>query len=208
MIRGNDRLVATPDDVARALRALASCDAVSLPALAEPFRRTLLDAARAQPYRPARAAVGGGDRVVLQDMEVSDAFPEDSPFHDLRREFQALLERAAGRLDADPFAEPLALDDMMLQRYRPGPIGITPHKDHVDYVNLACLFTLTGEARFAVCADRRGNGARDVDAAPGRAILMRAPGFAGSRARPFHFVADIASPRYSVGLRQRRAGAR
>ena len=90
----------------------------------------------------------------------------------------------------------------MLQRYRAGALGITPHRDGSRYINLAALFTLSGEARFCLCDDRGGGGARQLDAAPGTVILLRAPGFRGAAGRPFHFVSDIRARRYSFGLRQ------
>jgi len=178
--------------------------AVSLPLLTDACRRHLVAAAAAMPFRPARPVVGGGDRVVYQDMAVSDAFVPGDAFDRLAGALSALVEAAARRLPAYPFASPLALDDLMLQRYRAGAGGITPHRDGWRYVNLVCLITLAGHARFALCDDRAGRNPRPLDAAPGRLIAMRAPGFAGSDARPFHLVDRITEPRLSLGLRQRR----
>ena len=96
---------------------------------------------------------------------------------------------------------------MMIQRYRRGSFGITPHRDGLRYVNLVSLFTLCGQARFGLCADRAGHGSREIDASPGTVILMRAPGFLGTHQRPFHYVADVCEERYSFGLRQSHAAA-
>jgi hypothetical protein len=61
-----------------------------------------------------------------------------------------------------------------------------------------------GRGRFFVCADRSGSYSLEIDAATGRLILMRAPGFMGSESRPFHYVTGIPERRYSFGLRQRK----
>ena len=175
--------------------------------LAEDFRRELHEAAGRAPYRRAREVVGRGDRVVRQDMEVSSEFPPDSPFHRLRLRFEALLAGSAAALGEPPFATPLHLDSMMLQRYRAGSSGITPHLDALKYVNIVCLFTLSGRAVFGTCADRSGAGAHEYDAFPGSLVLMRAPGFLGAGERPFHFVREVREERYSFGLRQLRPGA-
>ncbi len=191
-------------DMAAALARLGEDGAASLPVLADDYRFWLLEEAGRAPYREARKVVGTGDRAVQQELDYCCEFAADSRFHDLKQRFQALVDAAAARLGRYPFATPLDLGDMMLQRYDPGPIGVTPHRDHARYVNIACLFTLAGESRFGLCDDRSGTGARTVDAAPGTVILLRAPGFDGPRDRPFHFVSDITSERYSFGLRQVR----
>ena len=204
MIGESGHFVADAGDIAAALEAMRRRDAVSLPVLGEDYRRRLLEAARRCAYRPARAVVGGGDRIVRQAMEVCVDFRPGDAFCDLAHRFQALVDAAASPAGTDFFETPLGLDDLVLQRYRSGRLGISPHRDGLRYVNLACLFTLAGGARFCLCEDRRGAGAREIDAAPGTVILMRAPGFLGGADRPFHFVSDIRGRRYSFGLRQRR----
>ena len=197
-----DTLIAGVDDVAAALASLDEHDAVSLPVLSEAFRRALLVEARAMDYRPARQTIGEGDRVVRQEMALSTDFAPAGLFHRLRRDFEDLVVLAAARLARQPFTVPLRFDDMIVQRYRVGALGITPHRDHLSYINLGCLFTIAGEARFCLCADRTGHDAREIDAAPGRVIFLRAPELYGKKNRPFHFVGRIRAERYSLGLRQ------
>jgi hypothetical protein len=132
--------------------------------------------------------------------------PEGSAFSALRDEFQAFMDRLLCEADEYPFESPLKFNEMVLQKYERGPIGITPHRDHVTYVNLVCIFNLAGRARFGIASDRSGRGARFLDAVPGNVILMRAPGFKGARRRPFHFVSDIDETRYVFGLRQIDSG--
>ena len=191
-------------DMAAIVDALRTGGATSFAVLADGYRGRLLDEARRQPYRRARDVVGRGDRIVRQDMEVCDEIARDSLFHDLRRRFGALVAAGLEDVEPYPFATPLDLNDLMLQRYDAGSFGITPHRDRLRYINLVCLFTLAGNARFLVCADRTGRDVSEIDAAPGRVILMMAPGFLGSHERPLHAVGDLSEPRYSFGLRQTR----
>ena len=96
------------------------------------------------------------------------------------------------------------LNDIAVQRYAAGSAGISPHRDHLRYRRLVVLLSLSGRARLFVCDDREGRGAEEVSIAPGRLLLMRAPGFAGSDARPFHFLSDVTAARYGLGLRHDR----
>ena len=153
-------------------------------------------------YRPARPVVGRGDNIVRQHMDVCSSFASDSPFHGFTRQCQALVRAAVDRLAQDLFSGPICFDDLVLQRYEPGALGITAHRDSLRYMNLAALFTLAGEARFALCQDRSGQASRDIDAAAGTVILLRAPGYRATDRRPFHFISNIRSRRYSFGLRQ------
>lgn len=176
--------------------------ATSRPLLSEPGRRRLHAAASALPYSSGRSTVGSGDAIVRQELEWSDAFGDDDPFHALTALYQDLWDRALAGLPAYPFARPLRFNEMMLTRYEPGWLGITPHRDHASYVNLVALVVLGGQGRFCVTADRSGRDAREVNGTPGNVILMRAPGFLGTTLRPFHFVTDIRSRRTVFGLRQ------
>lgn len=191
-------------DIAEVLEALARRGALAVPILGDEFRASLLDAARASLWRSARTLVGKGERLVQQRMEVCDTFPDDSVFHTLTTEFQALWDDYLADASQSPFEGRLVFNDLMLQRYTVGEVGITPHVDRTAYRNIVCLFILEGEGRFYVCDDRAGHGSREISHAAGDVLLMRAPGFRGSVERPFHFVRDIQSPRYVFGLRQER----
>ncbi len=204
MSAGEKPFVVDALDMAAIVDALRRHGATSLAVLADGYRGRLLDEARRRPYRRARDVVGSGDRIVRQDMEVCDEIAHDSLFHDLRRRFGALVAAGLEDVEPYPFATPLDLNDLMLQRYDAGSFGITPHRDGLRYINLVCLFTLAGNARFLVCADRTGRDACEIYAAPGGVILMKAPGFLGSPERPFHAVGDLSEPRYGFGLRQTR----
>lgn len=186
------------------VRGLEREDALSLPLLTDTFRQALLAEARGAAFRPARESIGEGDDIVYQRMEVCDQFPQDSSFFALRDEFQALWDASFRQGKNYPFESPVLFNDLMLQRYAPGEVGITPHRDRSAYRNVICLLVLAGRGRFGLCADRGGGNAREISNAPGDLILTRAPGFLGSSARPFHFVRDIVESRYVFGLRQER----
>ncbi len=188
-------------DFAEAVEALAEDGAVAVPILGRESRASLLDAARVSRFRLARTLVGKGEHLVQQRMEVCDDFPGDSVFRVLTREFQVLWDDYLTRASSSPFESRLDFNDLMLQRYSVGEVGITPHVDRTAYRNIVCLFVLEGQGRFYICDDRAGNGAREIPHAAGDVLLMRAPGFRGSDERPFHFVRDIQSPRYVFGLR-------
>ena len=185
--------------------ALTQSGALAVPLLSDEGRHSLLDAARASQFRAARPLVGRGEHRVCQRMEVCGHFPDDSIFRALGREFQKLWDAWLAEGLASPFEGRLNFNDLMLQRYGVGEVGITPHKDRTAYRNLVCLFVLAGQGRFYLCNDRKGRGAREIPHQAGDVVLMRAPGFQGSAERPFHFVRDIRSPRYVFGLRQESA---
>jgi hypothetical protein len=191
-------------NLADVVDALAHAGALAVPMLSDPFRLSLLEAARASGFRAARARVGEGNRLVYQRMEVCGHFPAGSLFHVLSAAFQKIWDDFQAQDSSNPFEERLLFNDLMLQRYSVGEMGITPHRDRTAYRNLVCLFVLEGEGRFYICDDRSGRGAREILHAPGDVLLMRAPGFLGSTERPFHYVRDIQSPRYVFGLRHQR----
>jgi len=186
------------------LQCIAAVGAVSVPLLEEGFRLKLLEEAERSHYQPEEEVVGSGENIVRQQMASCEVFPRESLYLQLQQSFQGWLGRHLAALPEYPFATPLFFDSASLQRYEPGSIGITPHRDRWRYINLVCIFIIAGSGRFYVCADRSGRDSVEIEANPGNAILMRAPGFLGSDFRPFHYVADIKDRRYSFGLRQLR----
>ena len=190
-----------PEDLAAALGCLAAEDAVSLPLLDPEGCGPLIEAANELPYRDATPIIGTDERRVHQDFELTVQLPPDSPFHRLAKALECLTEDALTRLDSPPLNSPIRLDDFIIQRYPVGSAGITPHRDHIRYRGLVAIVTLSGLARFFICADRSGRDAREIPIPPGSLLLMRAPGFAGLEARPFHMLSDVTEERLSLGLR-------
>ena len=180
---------------------LAMEDAASLPLLSADAVPGLLAAAAALPFRTGRRQIGSGAALVRQDFDICMAPPKPSALWDLAARLEAYLALALGAVQPPPLTGPLRLNDLVVQRYPPGSFGITAHRDHVRYTGLVALVLLSGEGRFFVSEARSGNGAREIQWRPGELLLMRAPGFAGRDDRPFHYLSDITSERYSLGLR-------
>lgn len=195
-------LVSDAASTARLIARLGSEDAGAMPLLTEAACASLLNEAESLPYRIGRREMGSGDRIVRQDFEICMDVPAVSPLWRLAAGVEGLLNAALARMSPSPLAAPLRLNDLVAQRYWPGSFGITAHRDHVRYVGLVALVVLCGTGRFCVCRDRAGAKTREIPAKPGDVLLMRAPGFEGRRDRPFHFLTDITSLRYSIGLRQ------
>ena len=189
-------------DIAEILEDIRSIGAASAVILNEDFRRSLLKEAKSYDYRPEDEIVGSGDRVVRQQVESFENFRGESKYILLKRLFQRLMEGVLRELDEYPFDTPLNFNSMVLQKYRRGSLGITPHRDGLKFINLVCIFIIDGGGKFFVCADRSGRGTREIYTCPGRVVFLRAPGFMGSGERPFHFVTEIRETRYAFGLRQ------
>jgi hypothetical protein len=196
-------LLPTSTDLFSIFSQLAIPGAASKKILSEEFRLTLLEEAQGYPYTPLPEVVGEGENIVRQQMFRFNDFPKDSQFILLKDSFQAWFAGELTQLDEYPFEYPLDLNTCELVKYEAGSLGITPHRDGFRYKNLICVFIIGGRGRFYTCSDRSGTDAFEIDAAPGKVILMRAPGFLGRKGRPFHFVKDIQSTRYVFGLRQK-----
>jgi len=176
-------------------------DAASLPLLATDELAGLLSAVAALPFRTGRREIGSGAAQVRQDFDICMAPPKPGALWNLAARLEAYLADALGKVRPPPLAGPLRLNDLVVQRYPPGSFGITAHRDHVRYTGLVALILLSGDGRFFVSETRSGKGAREIPWCPGELLLLRALGFAGRDDRPFHYLSDITSERYSLGLR-------
>ena len=194
-----------PDlDVRDLLERTAREDAISVPFLDSADCDLLHREAVGYAFRPARAVVGTGENRVLQRLGVKPALPAHSHFIALANAFQAWWDCRLEGVSPYPFESRLTFNDRMLQNYQVGEVGITAHRDHLEYRNLICLFVIAGKARFLVSSGRDGADAREIPNDPGHLILTSGPGLFGSTRRPFHLVRDISVPRYVFGLRQDR----
>jgi alkylated DNA repair dioxygenase AlkB len=103
----------------------------------------------------------------------------------------------------DVLAQPLVFTDLVANRYPPGEMGISPHRDGKSFINIIAVAVLEGKGRFCFCDDRDGTNPREVIHQPGDIILMRGVGFNGRNFQPFHFVDQITARRTTFGMRQR-----
>ena len=191
----------TPEWLAREIARLPDEDAITVPLLDEAARAYLLEEVVRLPFRRARQWIGEGERRVEQDFDLTTDFPPASRVPLLAASLSSLLHTACRRLNPCPLTSDFVLNDLIAQRYRAGSRGISAHRDHIRYQGLVAIINLAGQARFFVCADRRASRAREIQIPEGSLNLMRAPGFAGRKDRPFHYLMDIRRERISVGLR-------
>ncbi|MGH3695512.1 MAG: hypothetical protein ACRDRX_16250 [Pseudonocardiaceae bacterium] len=98
--------------------------------------------------------------------------------------------------------------EVAVQRYQPGSIGITPHRDQRRYAQLVAVITVAGSAPFTLCHNRAGEAIRTWQADAGSLVLLRGPGLAGNPdGRPMHLVGGpTGTPRTSIGIRMDTAG--
>ena len=190
-------------EIPNILKDLSSVGATSLRILNEDFRISLLKEAESYTHKPEDEIVGSGDRVVRQQMASFNNFSDESKYILLYKSFQALLDEGLAGLEVYPFETHLSFNSIVLQKYEKVSIGITPHRDGLKYINLVCSFNIGGRGRFYICSDRSGRNSRVIDVSPGNVVFIRAPGFPGSKDRPFHYVTDIRETRYTFGLRQK-----
>lgn len=199
------------DDTALAgkLDNLKTRAAISLQVLSGPVLGRLTDAAGGLAFRPARSEVGKPEARVYQEFGYCGSVPAAHPVSRLASWFEARLRGALALMPEPPIPRDFAINDVVCQEYLPGDLGITPHRDHISYTGLITLVVLSGSGRYFICESREGTRREEIPCAPGWAILMPGPGYAGRQDRPFHMVADISSRRYSAGLRHdaRKASA-
>lgn len=199
---GRSDVNALPASLAAAIETLERDDATAIPFLTESARKELLAATRGLTFRKARPMVGEGERAVYQDFDICTGIPAENVLHALMRVTSETLAKALALIRPPPLERMLELNDLVVQRYAAGSVGISPHRDHLRYVGIVALVPLAGAGRFYVCSDRLGTNARDIPAHPGDLVLMRAPGLFGRTDRPYHALCDIGKERYGIGMRQ------
>lgn len=192
-------------DLEGVLAELVNHGATSVPMLPEARREKLLAEALAKSYVEREKQIKASG--VQQELSGCDDFMADDVFSCLRDDFTELLRlkftQSNYRL-TEVFCHPFNFNDMALQKYPPGSLGITPHRDGKSSVNLIVIFLLGGEGRFAICDNRDGLNPQYLDTTPGNVIMMRGPGFMGSTHQPFHFVSHVNTEQVTFGMRQNK----
>jgi len=153
--------------IVKILEDLKCLGATSVKVLNENFRQSLLNEAKNYTYNPEDKVVGSGDKVVKQDMGTFEDFRPESNYFLLIKSFQYLLDQSLHELSFYPFENPLLFNATVLQKYEKGSIGITPHRDSLRYINLVCIFIISGQGKFFVCSNRLGSDAVELDATVG-----------------------------------------
>ena len=198
---GSPWVTAETEALAASLNTCITQGAAAIRLLSQEALNRLAAAAENLPWRSARPVVGEGGRRVYQDFELSQYVPAESSYREAAISIDAAIAAAGHNLAPNPLPPGFHFNDLIVQRYAANSRGITPHRDHLRYRGLVALVIVSGDGRFCLCQDRSGSGAREVTAIPGDILLMRAPGFAGTSSRPFHFLDRISRERVSFGLR-------
>ncbi len=150
------------------------------------------------PFEPAPMDIGPvrqeTEVSVVRDLRGLPALAE------LVRDFAARVRSHGGEIRGLATYVP---NEIHLQRYRPGSLGITPHLDGKRYRRLVAFFTVRGSAYLSVLRERAGEEIASFSIGPGSLVLLRAPGLGGLRdGRPFHAIRPVGiEERVSVGLR-------
>ena len=174
---------------------------ISIPFISKPFIFELIEQASILHFRKAKALVGNS---VTQDFEICFPAPRDGAIDILATSIERLFLEAINSLREPPIKGP-KFNDIAMQRYVSGSVGISPHKDHKKYTSVIIIVTLSGRSNFCVCDDRNGKNAKILDDRPGNILILPATGFkvlSNVFNRPIHFVNSISDGRLSIGLRQ------
>lgn len=142
----DSRLKPTAHELAAVISRLGTEDAAAVPLLDGEGQRVLLQEAEGLPFTNARPVVGHGDRLVRQDFAYCTSIPLDSTLRELAEALERLVNAAVMRVSPRPLAQALRFNDLVVQRYEPGSLGITPHRDHLRYVGLVAIVVLSGRA--------------------------------------------------------------
>jgi 2OG-Fe(II) oxygenase superfamily len=187
-------------DLSRPLQALTEAGAAFIPhALSEPFRGHLQHEIEAGPFEPLPDQIGPVRQeadlfVITGDMAAYPAVAR------LRRAFVTRLRQDGPYIAALTRWWP---NEAYVQRYEPGALGVSPHRDSKRFAVLVAIFTIQGTARFALCHDRGGAILQEWEAGPGSLTLLRGPGLLDAEnRRPFHTVhGPNVGRRFSVTFR-------
>ncbi len=190
-------------NIAEVIEALSTTGAVSIPLLRDKLRLALLEETKYFSFIPEDGVVGEGENKVVKAFSSFECFSPNSLYLKLVAAFQTLIDRQLAGLPVYPFSSQLYFNSRVLQCYQPGNLGVSPHRDWRSAINLVCIFNIGGMGDFYLCSNRQGTNPVQITTQPGNIIFLRAPGFLASDNRPFHYVANIRSIRYSFSLRQR-----
>jgi hypothetical protein len=187
-------------DLGRSLKALTEAGAAFIPhALSEPFRGHLQRETEAGPFERLPDQIGP----VRQEADlfvITGAMAAYPAVARLRRAFVTRLRQDSSQMPGLARWWP---NEAYVQRYEPGALGVSPHRDSKRFAVLVAIFTIQGNARFALCQDRAGAIIQEWEAGTGSLTLLRGPGLMDAEdRRPFHTVygPDVGR-RFSVTFR-------
>ena len=105
-------------------------DAAAAPIFDTTCLNLLLEEIPALSFRSARAEVRINENAVIrQDFDLCDDIPATSTFWRCTEVLERCPNEALAGMDPCPLVPPLKLNDLIVQRYPPGSLGITLHRD-------------------------------------------------------------------------------
>jgi hypothetical protein len=164
-------------------------------AFRQPFRDQLAAELAAGPYEPVEPVIG-------QVRQEAESFVVPTADMDRYPVLTCLRDRLVQRIHAHGVPEWVP-NEVAVQRYQPGSIGITPHRDQRRFALLVAVITVAGSAPFTLCRNRSGDPVRTWQADEGSLVLLRGPGLSGEQdGRPMHNVGGpTGTSRTSIGIR-------
>jgi hypothetical protein len=166
-------------------------------ALDQPCCAQLVAELGSGPYRPVTPVIG-------QVRQQAEAF--EVPVEQLPSRYPVLADlcdELVGQVQRHGVPEWVP-NEVAIQRYQPGSLGITPHRDQRRFAQLVAVVTIAGSAPFTLCRNRSGDPIQTWQANEGSLVLLRGTGLAGDpNGRPMHLVRGPTggNPRTSIGIR-------
>ncbi len=164
-------------------------------AIGQSFRDELAVELRDGPYQPVEPLIGQ----VRQEAESFEVARSELDRYPVLASLCAELARQVH----DQGVPEWVPNEVAVQRYQPGSVGITPHRDQRRYAQLVAVITVAGSAPFTLCRNRAGDPIQTWQANDGSMVLLRGPGLVGNPdGRPMHVVGGpTGAPRTSIGIR-------
>jgi len=177
------------------------CRYISFPFLSDEKLVNLTNQVSKFRFRKARSIAGNS---VTQDFDICFPAPRIGKIDELAISIENLFNQTLMLMKNPPIKCP-KFNDIAIQRYKPGSLGISPHKDHKKYISVIIIITLSGKSDLCICEDRKGLNPLVLNDIPGNIVVLPASEFItlnNNCIRPIHFVNNIANGRLSIGLRQ------
>ena len=92
---------------------------------------------------------------VTQDFDICFPAPRIGKMDNLATTIENLFNQTLRLMKNPPIKCP-KFNDIAIQRYKPGSLGISPHKDHKKYISVIIIITLSGKSDLCICEDRKG----------------------------------------------------
>ena len=177
------------------------CRYISLPFLSDSKIASLTNQVSKFQFRKAKPLAGNS---VTQDFDICFPAPRIGKMDNLATTIENLFNQTLRLMKNPPIKCP-KFNDIAIQRYKPGSLGISPHKDHKKYISVIIIITLSGRSDLCICEDRKGLNQLVVNDEPGNIVVLPGSEFMtlnNNCIRPLHFVNNIENGRLSIGLRQ------